>query len=82
LVEVARLNGEKLVAVARVTKQSDGKLNIAFSELGRPPAHNGTTVLVVGQGEQRVFELPAIATDKGDGALRTVVLVSTPAKDS
>jgi hypothetical protein len=72
-------NGEKIVAVAHVTKQSDGKLNIAFSELGRPPAYEGATGLVVCQGEQRVFELPAIATANGDGTLRTVVVVSTPA---
>jgi hypothetical protein len=68
------------VAVARVTTQPDGKLNIAFSELGRPPAYEGAPGLVVGQGEQRVFELPAFATTKGNGTLRTVVVVSTPAK--
>ena len=57
--------------------QPDGKLKIKFSELGRPPAYEGATELVVGPGETRVLLLPAIATDKGDGTLRTVVVITT-----
>jgi hypothetical protein len=75
-------NGEKIVAVAHVTTQPDRTLKVDFSELGRPPAYEVATELVLGQGAQRVLELPAIATDKGDRTLRTVVVISTPAKQA
>ena len=78
--ESGESDGEKVVAVAHVTRQPDGKLKIKFSELGRPPAYEGATELVIGPGETRVLQLPAIATDKGDGTLRTVMVIKTLVK--
>jgi hypothetical protein len=73
-------NGEKVVAVARVKTQSDGKLKIDFSELGRPGEYEGHLgELVTGPGDRHVFELPAIARDNGD-TVRTVVVISTSAE--
>jgi hypothetical protein len=80
--ESGETDGEKVVAVAHVTTQPNGKLEIEFSELGRPPAFDGATQLIVGKGETRVLQLPAVETDchpikrqtdKVGGTLRTVV---------
>ncbi|MEA3147671.1 MAG: hypothetical protein QOI53_3257 [Verrucomicrobiota bacterium] len=71
--ESGETDGEKVVAVAHVTTQPNGKLEIEFSELGRPPAFDGATELIMGKGETRVLQLPAVETDKVGGTLRTVV---------
>jgi hypothetical protein len=71
--ESGETDGEKVVAVAHVTTQPNGKLEIEFSELGRPPAFDGATELIMGKRETRVLQLPAVETDKVGGTLRTVV---------
>jgi hypothetical protein len=36
-------DGQKVVVQGHVTRQADGNLKVAFSELGRPPAYSGKT---------------------------------------
>jgi hypothetical protein len=75
----ANANGEKVVAQGHVTRQADGNLKVAFSELGRPPAYSGKTELTLAPGERRVLRLPIITQPDNRGNLETVAVIWTPA---
>jgi hypothetical protein len=75
----ANANGEKVVAQGHVTRQADGNLKVAFSELGRPPAYSGKTELTLAPGERRVLRLTIITQPDNRGNLETVAVIWTPA---
>ena len=79
----ANANGEKVVAQGHVTRQADGNLKVAFSELGRPPAYSGKTELTLAPGERRMLRLPIITQPDNRGNLETRCsdLDSSPGKD-
>jgi len=79
----ADANGQKIVVQGHVSRQEDGTLKIAFSQLGRPPAYSGATELTLGPGERRVLRLPLITQPDGQGNLETVAVIwiSALAKD-
>ena len=60
-------DGQKVVVQGHVSRQADGALQIAFSELGRPPAYSGATELTLGPGERRVLRLPILTQPDGQG---------------
>ena len=62
-----------------ITRQADGNLKVAFSELGRPPAYSGKTELTLAPGERRVLRLPIITQPDNRGNLETVAVIWTPA---
>ena len=76
-------NGQKVVVQGHVSRQVDGNLKVAFSELGRPPAYSGKTELTLAPGERRVLRLPIISQPDGQGNLETVAVIWSPglAKD-
>ena len=75
----ADANGQKIVVRGHVSRQTDGKFQVAFSELGRPPAYSGATELALGPGERRVLRLPILTQPDGQGNLETVAVIWTPA---
>ena len=72
-------NGQKVVLQGHVSRQADGNLKVAFSELGRPPAYSDKTELTLAPGERRVLRLPIITQPDNRGNLETVAVIWTPA---
>jgi hypothetical protein len=72
-------DGQKVVVQGHVSRQADGNLKVAFSELGRPPAYSGKTELTLAPGERRVLRLPIITQPDNRGNLETVAVIWTPA---
>ena len=79
IAEQGEVNGEKVVVQGHVSRQVDGNLKVAFSELGRPPAYSGKTELTLAPGERRILRLLAISQPDGQGNLETVAVIWTPA---
>jgi hypothetical protein len=77
IAEQTEANGQKIVVQGHVSRQADGAMKIAFSELGRPPAYSGATELTVGPGERRMLRLPIITQPDRPRHLETVVVIST-----
>ena len=77
--EQADANGQKVVVQGHVSRQADGRVKIAFSELGRPPAYSGATELALAPGDRRVLHLPIIAQADNHENLETVAVIWTPA---
>ena len=72
IAEQGDANGQKVVVQGHISRQADGALKMAFSELGRPPAYSGATELTLEPGERRVLRLPIISQPDGQGHLETV----------
>jgi hypothetical protein len=70
-------DGQEIDLAAHVESgQASGKLKIGFSKLGRPPAYEGATTLLIGPNEHRVLRLPAVQGDDGERN-ETIVVIST-----
>jgi hypothetical protein len=58
---------EQIAVVGRAEPAGDdGAYTVQFSELGRPPAHDGKTALTIEPKEKRVLVLPAVELDAGE----------------
>jgi hypothetical protein len=56
---------EQISVVGQGEPEKGGmEYRVEFSELGRPPAYDGKTVLTIGPREKRVLVLPAVESDK------------------
>jgi hypothetical protein len=74
-------DGQTIDVAAHVeSDQARDKLKIVFSRLGRPPAYQGATTLLLGPNEHRVLRLPAVQAADGEQREIIVAISTTPEK--